>query len=76
MRLRAHNAAGRSPPSAASDVRTAPDVPDAPAAPAAAAVSSSSLDLTWARPRHDGGSPVLAYRLELGSGAPTHPNPM
>ena len=69
VRVRAHNAAGESPASAASDVRTAPDVPDAPAAPVASAAPSHALELAWDPPRHNGGCPVQAYRLELSTGA-------
>lgn len=69
VRVRAHNAAGGSPASAASDVRTAADVPDAPAAPVATAAPSHALELAWDPPRHNGGCPVQAYRLELSTGA-------
>lgn len=68
VRVRAHNAAGESPASAASDVRTAPDVPDAPGAPVATAAPSQALELAWEPPRHNGGCPVQAHRLELSTG--------
>ena len=68
VRARARNASGYSSYSGASDAQTAPDRPSAPEPPVPAARSASSISVTWARPKHDGGSAISSYRLELCRG--------
>ena len=68
VRARARNTSGYSSYSGASDAQTAPDRPLAPEPPVAAARSASSISVTWAPPKHDGGSAISSYRLELCRG--------
>ncbi|BDA40522.1 probable fibronectin type-III domain-containing protein 3a [Coccomyxa sp. Obi] len=71
VRVRARNDSGYSPYSQPTDVGTAADVPGQPSAPAAASRTAHTLSVTWEPPAHDGGSPVLSYRLELCRVGPT-----
>ena len=71
VRARARNTSGYSSYSGASDAQTAPDRPRAPEPPVAAARSASSISVNWAPPKHDGGSAISSYRLELCRGDST-----
>lgn len=68
VRARARNASGYSSYSGAVDAQTSPDRPLAPKPPEATARSASSISVSWEKPQHDGGSEILAYRLELCRG--------
>ena len=69
VRVRARNDSGYSPYSQPADVGTAADVPGQPSAPAAISRTAHTVAVTWEPPAHDGGSPVVSYRLELCRGA-------
>lgn len=68
VRVRARNAAGHSSYSAPADVKTAADTPEPPSAPAAVSRGTDTLTVAWEAPSHDGGSPIMSYRLELCRG--------
>lgn len=40
------------------------DPPDAPGIPRGIETTEDSITITWARPRHDGGSPITGYVIE------------
>ncbi|GFR50352.1 hypothetical protein Agub_g12561 [Astrephomene gubernaculifera] len=65
VRVRAKNAAGCGSWTLPLQFTTAAHVPEAPQTLHAARCSPSSIYVLWAPPRHDGGSKVLQYRLEM-----------
>lgn len=40
------------------------DPPGAPGAPKGVETTEDSITITWAKPRHDGGSPITGYVVE------------
>lgn len=63
-RVRAVNAQGAGASSLPADVATSPASPEAPGTPVAAARHQTSVLIAWAPSPHDGGSPIVSYRLE------------
>lgn len=73
VRVCAYNMAGEGSFSVPVNISTAADVAWQPSAPHASQRWQHALQLAWQAPRHDGGSPVQAYRLEGCRGqAPLH----
>jgi len=48
------------------------DVPGAPGAPRGTESTEDSISITWAKPRHDGGSPITGYVIEKRNVGDTH----
>lgn len=65
MRIRAQNSSGWGQYSIPGDVKAAPGVPHAPTAPKAVGQSAVAVELAWEAPKHDGGSDIASYRLEM-----------
>ncbi len=63
VRVRAVNSIGAGAFSFPADVATSPASPEAPGAPAAGNRAQHALTVLWDGPQHDGGSPILSYRL-------------
>ena len=68
VRIRAENSSGWGQYCMPTEVKSAPGVPHASGVPKGISRSPTSIDLEWACPRHDGGSDVASYRLEMSSG--------
>ncbi|KAI5639981.1 immunoglobulin i-set domain-containing protein [Phthorimaea operculella] len=67
FRVMAENQYGQSDPAQTTEpikARHPFDVPAAPGAPKAVETTESSITITWAKPRHDGGSPITGYVVE------------
>ena len=67
FRVMAENQYGTSDPAVTIDpikARFPFDVPAAPGAPRSVETSEDSITITWNKPRHDGGSPVIGYMIE------------
>ncbi|KAL4434999.1 hypothetical protein ABPG77_003824 [Micractinium sp. CCAP 211/92] len=67
IRACAISEAGRGAYGGAAMLQTAPGNPDCPGVPLVAARQQTELTLTWAPPLHDGGRPIITYRLEMCS---------
>ncbi|GLI67326.1 hypothetical protein VaNZ11_011513, partial [Volvox africanus] len=67
VRVRARNSAGWGDWAVPVSLTTAPDVPEVPLSLRPTSCSSSTIVISWAPPRHDGGSKVLQYRMEMAS---------
>jgi fibronectin type III domain-containing protein 3 len=65
FRVRAENSEGYSQWSRVSEARTAPTPPQAPRPPTRSHATHSSIAIAWTAPEYDGGSPVLAYQVEM-----------
>lgn len=63
VRVRALNAVGAGAYSYPADVATSAASPEAPGTPAATSKAQDSLAVQWEAPSHDGGAPILSYRL-------------
>ena len=70
VRVRAVNEQGPGQYSFPVDVPTAPAIPEAPAPPSAGARSQDTLLVQWNPPPHDGGAPIVAYKLCCRLGGP------
>lgn len=67
FRVMAENQYGTSDPVTTMDpikARHPFDPPGAPGAPRGVETSEDSITITWTKPRHDGGSPILGYVIE------------
>lgn len=71
VRIRAQNSSGWGQYCLPSEVASAPGVPHAPGVPKGTSSSAVCVHLQWAVPKHDGGSNIASYRLEMSSGKPT-----
>ncbi|KAF8059974.1 FNDC3B [Scenedesmus sp. PABB004] len=67
LRVAARNGAGQGQFSVPLHVTTAPDAPLAPPTPEAVSETKSLL-LRWRAPPHDGGAPIVGYKVEMRSG--------
>ncbi|GIL82863.1 hypothetical protein Vretifemale_11765 [Volvox reticuliferus] len=65
VRVRARNSAGWGDWAVPVSLTTAPDVPDVPLSLRPTSCSATTMVISWAPPRHDGGSKVLQYRMEM-----------
>ena len=68
-RVSAINRVGAGDPSDVADATTDASEPDAPQRLTAAAHDHERIDLGWAAPDFDGGSPVTGYRIEVSENA-------
>lgn len=67
FRVMAENQYGTSDPVTTIDpikARHPFDPPGAPGTPRSVETSEDSITITWTKPRHDGGSPILGYTIE------------
>jgi hypothetical protein len=64
FRMQAQNSLGASPWSVVGSARTQPAAPMAPAAPTCVSSSSTSINLSWTAPYHQG-SPVTSYTVNM-----------
>jgi hypothetical protein len=67
VRVRARNAVGWGQWALPVDLTTAADVPEVPQSLQPASCTPTTIVITWAPPRHDGGSKVHTYRMEMAS---------
>ncbi|GLC41641.1 hypothetical protein PLESTF_000270000 [Pleodorina starrii] len=67
VRVRARNSAGWGVWAVPVTLTTAPDVPETPHSLQPTSSSPTTIVITWAPPRHDGGSKVQRYRMEMAS---------
>ncbi|MCU1391669.1 MAG: putative thermolysin family peptidase [Ilumatobacteraceae bacterium] len=68
FKVTATNAVGPGPASAASNAMTTITVPGAPTGVTAAAASTSSINVSWAAPSSNGGSPIISYAVTPSTG--------
>lgn len=67
FRVMAENQYGTSDPATTIDpikARHPFDPPGAPGTPRGVETTEDSITITWTKPRHDGGSPILGYVIE------------
>lgn len=67
FRVMAENQYGTSDPAMTIDpikARHPFDPPGAPGAPRGVETTEDSITITWSKPRHDGGSPIIGYVVE------------
>jgi len=67
FRVMAENQYGTSDPATTIDpikARHPFDPPGAPGTPRGVETTEDSITITWTKPRHDGGSPILGYSIE------------
>lgn len=67
FRVMAENQYGTSDPVTTMDpikARHPFDPPGAPGTPKGVETTEDSITITWTKPRHDGGSPILGYIIE------------
>ncbi|KAG2434872.1 hypothetical protein HYH02_012072 [Chlamydomonas schloesseri] len=67
VRVRARNAVGWGQWALPVDLTTAADAPEVPQSLQPASCTPTTIVITWAPPRHDGGSKVHTYRMEMAS---------
>ncbi|PNH07060.1 Fibronectin type-III domain-containing protein 3A [Tetrabaena socialis] len=67
VRVRARNGAGWGQWALPVDLTTAADAPEAPLSLQPASCFATTIVITWAPPRHDGGAKVHTYRMEMAS---------
>lgn len=67
VRVRARNVVGWGQWALPVDLTTASDAPEVPQSLQPASCTPTTIVITWAPPRHDGGSKVHTYRMEMAS---------